>query len=109
MNNIKEITTHDLFKFYQKYNNFRIIDVRDPNEYDQYHIHGSINIPCNLLIEKHNLFIKKNFSYFIICQNGSRSKTASIALSKLNYNVTNVINGIDKWPGLLISSKRYKF
>lgn len=109
MNNLDEITTFDFFKYYQKNSNFRIIDVRDPNEYDNYHIHGSINIPCNLLIEKHNLFIKKDFVYFIICQNGTRSKTATFALTKLGYNVTNVINGIDKWPGLLISSKRYKF
>ena len=109
MNNLKEISTLDLFKYVQMKNSYRIIDVRDPNEYDKYHIHGSINIPCNLLIEKHNLFIKKDYIYFIICQNGNRSKTATIALTKLGYNVTNVINGIDKWPGLLISSKRYGF
>ena len=105
---IDTISIYELFKLYQN-KEINVIDVRQKEKFEEYHIHGSINIPCNLLIEKHNLFIKKDFVYFIICQNGTRSKTATFALTKLGYNVTNVINGIDKWPGLLISSKRYKF
>lgn len=108
MNNLKEISVFDFFKYYQKNTDFKIIDVRDLYEYDSYHIHGSLNIPSNLLIDKPHLFIKKDIKYYIICQNGTRSKTTTIALANKGFNVINIVEGIDKWPGLLVASKRFK-
>lgn len=109
MKELKEISVLDFYKYYQTKNDFRIIDVRDPMEYDSFHIHSSINIPASLLVDKHNLFINKHQKYFIICGNGTRSKTVSLALTSLGYYIYNVVGGIEKWPGLLVSSKRFKF
>ncbi len=106
---MKEISACNFYKFYQIETNIRLIDVRDISEYDEYHIHGSVNIPLNLLLEKHNLFLNKKYHYYVICKNGTRSKTAFIALSKLDYNITNIIDGIERWPGLFVRTKRYKF
>ena len=106
---LHEISILDFYKYYQTKNDFRIIDVRDPDEYDAYHIHHSLNIPSTLLIDKHNLFINKNQKYFIVCYNGTRSKATAIHLTNMGYNVTNVIGGIEKWPGLLVASQRFKF
>ena len=104
-----EISILDFYKYYQLKNDFKIIDVRDPNEYDSYHIQYSLNVPGSLLIDKSNLFLNKNQKYFIICYNGTRSKVVTLALLKLGYNVINVIGGIEKWPGLLVASQRFKF
>lgn len=109
MININEISIQDFYKHYQTKSDFKILDVRDPDEYDAYHIHHSLNIPSSLLIDKHYLFINKNQTYFIICYNGSRSKATTMHLSNLGYNVINVIGGIEKWPGLLVASQRFKF
>ncbi len=109
MNETKDISMFDFYKYYQTNDDFKIIDVRDPNEYDAYHIHMSLNIPSTLLMEKHHLFISKNHLYFVVCGNGTRSKTVTNLLTKLGYTVINVLGGIERWPGLLVASKRYKF
>ncbi len=106
---MKEVSVINFYKIYQSELNVRLIDVRDLSEYDEYHIHGSVNVPLNLLLEKHNLFINKKYHYYVICKNGTRSKTAFGALTKLGYNVTNIIDGIERWPGLFVRTKRYKF
>ena len=109
MINMNEMSVIDFYKYYQTKNDFRIIDVRDPDEYDSYHIHNSLNIPSSLIIDKHHLFINKNQKYFIICYNGTRSKVVAMHLNNLGYNTVNVIGGIEKWPGLLVASQRFKF
>jgi rhodanese-related sulfurtransferase len=106
---MKEVSVINFYKIYQSELNVRLIDVRDLSEYDEYHIHGSVNVPLNLLLEKHNLFINKKYHYYVICKNGTRSKTAFGVLTKLGYNVTNIIDGIERWPGLFVRTKRYKF
>ncbi len=106
---MKEISTINFYNIFQNEMNIRLIDVRDVLEYDDYHIHGAVNIPLNLLLEKHNLFINKKYHYYIICKNGTRSKTASIGLTNLGYNVTNILDGIIRWPGLFVRTKRFKF
>ena len=54
---MNEISTISFFKVYQTTSHWRLIDVRDPKEFDESHISGSINIPLNLLLDKHFLFI----------------------------------------------------
>ncbi len=103
---MKEMSTLNFFKVYQTTYNCRIIDVREPYEYEENHIKGAINIPLTLLLEKHFLFINKAKHYFIICKNGSRSMTASKFLTELNYNVTNVVGGMDRWKGSVEKSTR---
>ena len=106
---MNEVSVNNFYKIYQQELNVKIIDVRDISEYDEYHIHGAVNIPLSLILEKHHLFVNKKYHYYIICKNGTRSKTASIALSKLGYNITNVIGGVERWPGLFVRTKRFKF
>ncbi|MBQ8293104.1 MAG: rhodanese-like domain-containing protein [Bacilli bacterium] len=96
---MNEISTIAFFKIYQTTSDWRLIDVRDPLEYDEAHIKGSMNIPLSLLVDKHFLFINPNKHYYIICKNGSRSFTASSVLDNLGYNVTNIVGGISRWPG----------
>ena len=53
---MNEISPIDFFKYYQNNLNFKIIDIRSTNEFEEYHIIDAINIPYNLLMEKHHLF-----------------------------------------------------
>lgn len=104
---MNQISSYELFDIYQTKTNYRIIDVRDPHEFDQYHIKDSINIPLSLLLNKHNLFMNKNKHYYVICKSGSRSSTACQYLTNFGYNVTNVVGGIERWPGTCVRTKRY--
>lgn len=103
---MNEISAYNFFKIYQTQNNLRVIDVRDPYEYDAYHIENTSNIPLNLVLEKHFLFLNKKHHYFIICKNGIRSKQACIFLEQQGYHVTNVFGGIERWEGDLVKRKR---
>ncbi len=95
---MKEISPINFFKIFQR-KKIKIIDVRDFKDYDNYHIEGSLNVPLNLLCDKHYLFLNKNYAYFIICKNGSLSRVATIKLEEVGYNVTNVMGGLDSWIG----------
>ncbi len=106
---MKEISTITFFKIYQTTSNWRLIDVRDPNEFDEAHISGSMNIPMNLLVDKHFLFINKNKHYYVICKNGSSSSSASAILDKLGYDVTNVVGGIVRWPGSVVKTNKRRY
>jgi rhodanese-related sulfurtransferase len=83
------------------FSNCIIVDIRSPLEYARGHIPGSLNIPAETLINKPMLYLNPYFTYYIICNNGTKSAEAVAKLSKQNYNVVNVTGGIDNWKGPL--------
>ena len=101
---MNEISPIDFFKYYQNNLNFKIIDFSATNEFEEYHIIDAINIPYNLLMEKHHLFMNKYQTYYIICKNGTKSYHATKYLMRLGYNVVNVIGGIDHWIGSVVTN-----
>lgn len=103
---MKELSTRQLFKIYQCQYIYRIIDCREINEYEAYHIKDSINVPFKMLITKPYLFLNKNYEYYVICKNGCKSKIVCMLLNQMGYNLVNIVGGIDVWPGVLVESKR---
>ena len=103
---MNEISIKDFYQIYQTKSSWRLIDVREPLEFDEAHIADSINIPLSLLLEKHFLFLNKNKQYYIICKNGSRSLSAYSFLTSQGYSVTNIVEGIIRWPGRVVKSCR---
>lgn len=100
---MEEISPINFFKYYQYNNRFKIIDIRSSKDFELYHIADSVNIPYNLLIDKHKLFLNTNNQYFIICKNGTLSYLATKYLSKCGYHVINVIGGIDHFKGSVVT------
>ncbi len=98
-----EISPILFFKYYQKNLHFKIIDIRNTKDFELYHIEDSVNIPYQLLIEKHYLFLNTTHTYFIICKNGDKSYHACKLLCRLGYHVVNVIGGIDHFMGSVVS------
>lgn len=96
---MNEISPMNFFKYYQTKSNFKIIDIREFNEYEKYHIKGTVNVPFGLIMEKYYLFLNKNTRYYILCDNGNKSKMATDYLSTLGYDVVYIIGGIKNWPG----------
>lgn len=79
--------------------NSLLIDVRTPIEYSRYHIPKSFNIPSDLLLQKIVNYLNKDYTYFIVCADGSRSRDVCKKLQKLKYQVYNVKGGIKHWKG----------
>ena len=74
-----------------------VIDVRNKDEYDYWHIKGAKNIPLQDINKRINTVIKNKENKIIVyCEHGGRSKKACIKLEKMGYsNVYNLANGLN--------------
>lgn len=86
---MKKIKYSDLMSM----NNIIIIDIRDKYEYSSFHINNTINIPYHLLWKYPEKYLNKNDTYYLLCEEGFRSKKLSNHLRKLKYNTISIIKG----------------
>ena len=80
---LKEITSDELFK---KISKVQLIDIREPYEYEEGHIEGSINIPMGDFLEKLDE-LSRTKQIIIYCNTGRRSKPVVYMTYKL-HNIT---------------------
>jgi len=75
-----------------------ILDVRSPQEYNEGHINGAINIPeYELSLRANNIVNNKNSRIIVYCKSGSRSKKAIKTLKKIGFiNLYNLEGGIEE-------------
>ena len=73
-----------------------IIDVRSPQEFSSGHVHGSKNIPLNILLSNFEEIKRLGKPIITVCQSGMRSGSAK---SFLQSKGIKVING-GPWSGL---------
>ena len=83
----------------KKDNGAKIVDVRSPQEYEEGHIDGAINIPLYEINNKFDEIINdKNQEIVLYCLSGQRSKDAYKKVVKLGYsNVFNLHGGLENW------------
>lgn len=82
-----------------------VVDVREPDEFEQGHIPGAVNIPRGWLEFKadptcpaYDERIGPDKPILIYCPFGGRSALATAALQELEYaNVTNLEGGLEAW------------
>ena len=87
---LKEITSDELFK---KISKVQLIDIREPYEYEEGHIEGSINIPMGDFLEKLDE-LSRTKQIIIYCNTGRRSKPVVYITHKLhNYTLYNLKGG----------------
>ncbi len=103
-NSYRHVDMEEAAKIMKEKQDYIILDVRTPEEYEEGHIPHAINIPNETI---HNEDIPKlsdkNQLILVYCRSGSRSKQAAGKLSKLGY--TNIIEfgGIIDWTGEIVS------
>ena len=77
-------------------NEFTILDVREPFEWESGAVSGSLKIPMNDIPARiHEL--QKDSRYAIICAHGNRSRIVSVYLADNGYKVSNVTGGMQRW------------
>ena len=75
----------------------RLVDVRDPWEFDVCRIAGSENIPMGELMGRLDT-LRKEDSIVVICHHGTRSLQVAAYLDSLGYsNIINLEGGVDAW------------
>lgn len=76
-----------------------LIDIREPYEYKTGSIKSAKNIPMGNLLHDTEKYLKKEKTYYIMCQSGARSGRTSKALAQKGYSVVNVSGGVGSYVG----------
>ena len=104
---IREIDPHDVAN---RLDYFTLLDVREPDEYEQGAVTGAIHVPRGQL--EFNVEARlpdKNAPIAVYCAGGVRSAFAAKTLQDLGYaDVVSIIGGFNKWKdeGLVWTSPR---
>ena len=76
-----------------------LIDIREAYEFKGGSIKTAKNIPMGNLLSELDKFLKKDKTYYIMCQSGGRSGRATRSLMKQGFKVIDVIGGIGSYTG----------
>lgn len=76
-----------------------LLDVRTKEEYADYHISGSLNIPLDKLDKIHGSIPDKTTPIFVHCLSGGRSARAAAYLKGNGYRYVYDIGGIRSYKG----------
>ncbi|MBM3857896.1 MAG: molybdopterin-synthase adenylyltransferase MoeB [Verrucomicrobia bacterium] len=104
LSSIPTITVEELEKKLQQHHPIKLIDVREPEEYEIAHIEGSQLIPLGELISRTNE-LPHDEEIALLCRSGGRSAQALLWLQEAGFSkLYNVEGGILAWQ-LLRSSE----
>ena len=76
-----------------------LLDVREPDEFKEWNIEGSVNIPLSKLASSKESItdIPKDKRIVTICPHGNRSMIAKYMLQRHGFNVGNLEGGLKSW------------
>lgn len=74
----------------------KVLDVRNPDEYEEAHVPGAVLIPLGELAERQDE-IPEADPLYVICAVGGRSLAATKALVDAGYNAVSVAGGTKGW------------
>ena len=115
---IKEVSTVEAERLLLE--DWVLLDVREPDEYEQGAINGSVHIPRgNLEASIESRVPDKETKVIAMCAGGARSAFAAKTLSELDYvNVVSMDGGFNRWkdesrqweiPPVLTSNMRNRY
>jgi rhodanese-related sulfurtransferase len=95
------ISVEELLKVSQNSSRFHLLDVREDDEYQEYHATISRSLPLSRLMEgraQDDLRMPKDETIYIICRSGRRSATACEILHSQGFtSLVNVTGGMEAW------------
>ncbi|GAA4725124.1 rhodanese-like domain-containing protein [Brevibacillus fulvus] len=95
---VKEITPEQLMAKLEQGEDIQVIDVREPEEWNEGHIPQAKLIPLMSLPARiDELDVEK--PVYMVCRSGARSHRATQYLTDLGYDATNMVGGMLAWPG----------
>lgn len=99
-NSYRQVSSKEAAAMMKEETDYIILDVRTPEEYEEKHITGAVNLPNEAIgTEEIAQLPDKEQLILVYCRSGNRSKQASKKLADLGY--TNIIEfgGIKDWTG----------
>ena len=77
-----------------------LIDVREPNEYDEVHAAGARLVPLGSVVDSFEVLLRElpaGQPWYVICRSGARSMRAATWLREQGADAVNVAGGTDAW------------
>ena len=100
---IVKTLTEDQFR--EGYRKAQLIDVREPNEFENGHILGARNIPLSQM-KMRMKELRPDKPVYLYCQSGMRSARAAQFLHRKGYkDLSHLQGGFKKWSGKVKSKK----
>ena len=96
MNNVPEITPRVLAERLAKHEDFDLIDVREPYEWQIAHLPGARLIPLGELASKMSS-LDSTRDIVVYCRSGARSADATRHLRAAGFRASNLAGGILRW------------
>lgn len=96
----QQVSSKEAAAMMEEETDYIILDVRTPEEYEEKHITGAVNLPNETIgTEEITQLPDKEQLILVYCRSGNRSKQASQKLADLGY--TNIVEfgGIKDWTG----------
>ena len=92
----EDITAKELKSKLDEKQNLFLVDVREPEEYSEWHITGSINIPLSQMSKPESIGkIPQNSEVVTICARGNRSKAAKFVLAGKGIHAKSLEGGME--------------
>ena len=93
---VRQIRTPQLKELMQN-DDIQFIDVRPPQQYNQFHIYGFENIPLKQ-IRKESTNLNKDQPVVLVCQTGMKGNEASKRLKRRGFKkLANLQGGLSTW------------
>ena len=99
----RRITADEAQVLMQREQDYLILDVRSPEEYEQGHIPHAINIPIERIGDVPPKELPdRNQTIFVYCSKGVRSMNVSNRLAHMGYKNIVEMGGLQDWNGELV-------
>lgn len=92
----KDITANELKKLLDTNSDLFLLDVREPDEFADWNIEGSHNIPLGKISNSLDR-IPHDKKIVTICPHGNRSKIAKFIMQSYGYDVQSLEDGLKAW------------
>lgn len=77
-----------------------VIDIRSNDIYNKGSIPNAINIPRRILLVNPDLYLDKNKTYYLYCEEGKFSKKVSKELNELGFTTYSINGGYEAFKKL---------
>ncbi|HEX9311727.1 MAG TPA: rhodanese-like domain-containing protein [Actinomycetota bacterium] len=89
---------NDLRAIYERREEFQILDVREPYEWQAGRIEGAIHIPlARLMAGGERGVLDPSRPVVVICRSGNRSELAATMLQARGFDASNLEGGMEEW------------
>ncbi|NNN12129.1 MAG: rhodanese-like domain-containing protein [Acidimicrobiaceae bacterium] len=75
---------------------YRLLDVREPYEFQAGHIKGALHIPLSNLAQEFHKIVQEH-KYVVVCRSGARSNAVTEMLLGQGVEAVNLSGGLQSW------------